>query len=385
MHDDFEQIFADLIAFPTVSADSNLDLIHYVANRLNAVGAKIDLQQDKSGKKANIFATIGPDIAGGIVLSGHTDVVPVADQNWSKDPFALTAYEDKYFGRGTCDMKGFLAVALSAAPLFSRLNLRVPIHFAFTYDEEVGCLGGQELADLLRDRPHLPKAAIVGEPTNMQIVDGHKGCCEYTVQFDGLAGHGSMPEKGVNAAEYAARFVSKLMQLRELLKDRAPTNSKFDPPWTTINVGRLAGGSAHNVIVSHAEVDWEMRPVNALDADWVKATLQEFCDQTLLPEMRAIWSGANITNQTIGEILGLVPMQTNSAREIVARLTGKNETHLVAFGTEAGLFQQLGVETIVCGPGSIAQAHKADEFIEMVQLEECQKLIEKLAYSLAEG
>ena len=173
--------------------------------------------------------------------------------------------------------------------------------------------------------------------------------------------------------------------MRELLKDRAPTNSKFDPPWTTINVGRLAGGSAHNVIVSHAEVDWEMRPVSALDADWVKATLQEFCDQTLLPEMRAIWPGANITNQTIGEILGLVPMQTNSAREIVARLTGKNETHLVAFGTEAGLFQQLGVETIVCGPGSIEQAHKADEFIEMVQLEECQKIIEKLAYSLAEG
>ncbi len=157
----------------------------------------------------------------------------------------------------------------------------------------------------------------------MKIVDGHKGCCEYTVQFEGLAGHGSMPDKGVNAAEYAARFVSKLMQLREILRDRAPTNSKFDPPWTTINVGRLAGGSAHNVIVSHAEVDWEMRPVSALDADWVKTTLQEFCDQTLLPEMRTIWSGANITNQTIGEILGLVPMQSNSAVRLSHSLPGK--------------------------------------------------------------
>jgi len=385
MRGNFEHTFADLIAFPTVSSDSNLELIDYIAAQLNDVGAMIEVQKDVSGKKANIFGTIGPDLPGGIVLSGHTDVVPVLDQNWSRNPFKLTAKDDKYFGRGTCDMKGFIAVAVSNANLFAELGLRRPIHFAFTYDEEVGCLGGQELVNLLRNRPHRPSAAIVGEPTNMQIVDGHKGCYEYTVSFDGLAGHGSNPDRGVNAAEYAARFVSKLLELRELLKKRTPHGSKFSPPWTTINVGRLAGGSAHNVIVSRAEVDWEMRPVSTQDAEWVKGTIKEFCDTELLPEMRSVWPGANITTQVVGEILGLVPVEKNEAREIIARLTGLNQTQLVAFGTEAGLFQQLGIETIVCGPGSIEQAHKADEFIEMAQLEECQRMIEKLAYSLAEG
>lgn len=385
MRDNFEQIFADLIAFPTISADSNLDLINYVANQLEGVGAAIELQQDITGNKANIFATIGEDMPGGIVLSGHADVVPVFDQTWARNPFLLTADKDRYYGRGTCDMKGFIAVVLSMAPLFSELKLKRPIHFAFTYDEEVGCLGGRELASLLQKRPHMPAAAIVGEPTQMKIVDGHKGCCEYTVHFEGLAGHGSMPDRGVNAAEYAAKFVSKLLELRELLKKRAPADGAFDPPWTTINLGRLAGGAVHNVIVSHAEVDWEMRPVSHFDADWVKSTLKEYCEIELLPAMRAVWPHANITTHTIGEVLGLEPMASNAARELVARLTGVNDSHLVAFGTEAGLFQQLGVETIVCGPGSIEQAHKADEFIEIAQLEECQQLIEKLAYSMAEG
>jgi acetylornithine deacetylase len=382
MHHQFEEIFADLISFPTVSADSNLDLINYVANRLDGIGAQVELQTDLSGAKANIFATIGPDAPGGIVLSGHTDVVPVIDQGWTYDPFVLTHANDRYFGRGTCDMKGFIAVAMSLAPFFKTLDLKRPIHFAFTYDEEVGCLGAQELVELLKNRAHRPAAAIVGEPTMMQIVDGHKGCCEYTVHFEGLAGHGSMPEKGVNAAEYAARYVAKLLELRELLKKRAPVESKFDPPWTTINVGRLAGGAAHNVIVSQAEIDWEMRPVCQQDADWVKQTIDEFCHVELIPQMSAIWPGAKITTHTIGEVVGLVPIETNAAREIVSRLTGINSTNLVPFGTEAGLFQQIGIETIVCGPGSIEQAHKANEFIEISQLRECHTLMEKLAYSL---
>ena len=385
MNENFEQIFGDLVAFPTVSADSNLELIDYVANYLNGFGARVEIQKDLSGKKANIFATIGPETAGGVVLSGHTDVVPVEDQTWTFDPFSLTQKDGRYYGRGTCDMKGFVASALSFAPLFSSQTLSRPIHFAFTYDEEVGCLGGQALTQWLRQQPLQPSIAIVGEPTDMKIVDGHKGCCEYTVKFDGLPGHSSMPERGVNAAEYAARFVIKLLELRELLKSRAPASSNFTPPWTTINVGRISGGTAHNVIVSRAEVDWEMRPVTNKDRDWVKTTLSEYCEKELLPEMCAVWPEASITTDTIGEVLGLEPLSSNASRELVARLTGKNETHLVAFGTEAGLFQELGIHTIVCGPGSIEQAHKADEFVDLTQLKSCHGLIEKLAYSMNEG
>ncbi|MCF4097249.1 acetylornithine deacetylase [Maritalea mediterranea] len=382
MLDRTEEILRQLIAFPTVSADSNLDMIHYVANLLEDVGAKIELHHDATHKKANLVATIGPDIGGGIVLSGHSDVVPVADQTWQTDPFELVEKDGRYFGRGTCDMKGFIAAALALAPKFAAHELKRPVHFIFTYDEEVGCLGARDLVEILRHRPHLPAAAIVGEPTMMKIVEGHKGCCEYSVFFTGRAGHGSRPEAGVNAAEYATRYVSKLLELREALKQRAPKNSPFDPPWTTINVGRIEGGSAHNVICNHTEVDWEMRPIDPADADWVKDILHTFCSDELLPDMRKVWPDSNITTRTIGEVIGLTPVQSNEAREIVAALTGQNDRHYVAFGTEAGLFQDLGVATIVCGPGSIEQAHKPDEFLDIGQMQQCLTMLDKLAHSM---
>lgn len=382
MLDQTEHILRQLIGFPTVSADSNLELIHYVASLLEDVGAKIELQHDATRKKANLFATIGPDIAGGIVLSGHSDVVPVSDQNWRTDPFTLEKEDGRYYGRGTCDMKGFIAATLAMAPTFAAHQLKRPIHFAFTYDEEVGCLGAQDLVQILGHRPHLPAAAIVGEPTDMKIVEGHKGCCEYSVYFEGHAGHGSMPDHGVNAAEYATRYVSKLLELREALKGRAPKDSPFDPPWTTINVGRIEGGTAHNVICNHAEVDWEMRPIAQDDADWVNGILQSFCQDDLLPNMRKIWPDSNITTHTIGEVIGLTPLRSNEARDIVVALTGSNDSHFVPFGTEAGLFQELGIATIVCGPGSIEQAHKADEFLEIGQLKQCLNMLDKLAHSM---
>lgn len=368
MLDRTEEILRQLIAYPTISADSNLDLIHYAANLLEDVGAKIELHHDSTHKKANIFATIGPDVAGGIVLSGHSDVVPVEDQTWRTDPFVLTQDEDKFYGRGTCDMKGFIAATLAMAPKFAAQPLKRPIHFVFTYDEEVGCLGARDLVEILQHRPHLPAAAIVGEPTDMKIVEGHKGCCEYSVYFEGRAGHGSLPDHGVNAAEYATRYVSKLLELREALKGRAPKDSPFDPPWTTINVGRMEGGSAHNVICNHMEVDWEMRPIAQEDADWVKDILHSFCTDDLLPDMRKIWPGSNITTRTIGEVIGLTPMQSNEAREIVAALTGQNNSHFVSFGTEAGLFQDLGIATIVCGPGSIEQATRPMNLSKLISL-----------------
>lgn len=382
MRERTEEILRQLIAYPTISADSNLDMIHYAANLLEDVGAKIELHHNATHKKANLVGTIGPDIGGGIVLSGHSDVVPVADQTWQTDPFELSKRDGRYYGRGTCDMKGFIAAALAMAPQFAAQKLKRPIHFVFTYDEEVGCLGARDLMEILKHRPHLPAAAIVGEPTEMKIVEGHKGCCEYSVYFEGRAGHGSMPDAGVNAAEYATRYVSKLLELREALKGRAPKDSPFNPPWTTINVGRIEGGTAHNVICNHAEIDWEMRPIAQEDADWMNSVLAAFCTEELLPDMRKVWPNSNITTRTIGEVIGLTPLRANEAREIVIALTGANESHFVPFGTEAGLFQELGIATIVCGPGSIEQAHKADEFLAIEQLDQCLGMLDKLAHSM---
>ena len=381
--DDTITLLRDLIAFPTVSADSNLEMIARMAELLEATGARVDLYSDSTGAKANLFATLGPETDGGILLSGHSDVVPVTDQIWSSDPFAMVEVDGRLYGRGTCDMKGFIAACLALAPHFAERVRNRPLHFAFTYDEETGCLGAQALAVDLRARGLHPAVAIIGEPTSMRIIEGHKGCCEYTTRFEGLAGHGSAPDRGVNAVEYAVRYVSRLLELRGDLKARAPAASRFDPPWTTINPGALHGGIAHNVIADHAEVEWEMRPVQPGDADFVKAQMKSYVDDTLLPAMRAVWPDAAIHTETIGEIAGLEPVEGNEARRIVGELTGANTADLVAFGTEAGIFQSLGMDVVVCGPGSIEQAHKADEFVELAQLAKCVEMLERLGTKLA--
>ncbi len=380
--DDTIGLLNDLIAYPTVSADSNLALIDHLANRLQDAGARIDVFTDPSGQKANLFATLGPETDGGIVLSGHTDVVPVTHQDWSSDPFAMTIRDGAIYGRGTCDMKGFIAAAVALAPKFAQHAIRRPLHFAFTYDEEVGCMGAQALAQSLTDRGIKPGVAIIGEPTSMRVIEGHKGCCEYTTRFEGLAGHGSAPDLGVNAVEYAVRYVVRLLELREELKTMAPRGSRFDPPWTTINTGALHGGIAHNVIANHAAVEWEMRPVQAGDASHVRDTMRSYAENTLLPAMQAVWPDATITTEVIGEIEGLIPTDTNQARDIVTELTGANGTDLAAFGTEAGIFQALGMDVVVCGPGSIEQAHKADEFVTTDQLAQCIRMLERLGPKL---
>lgn len=372
-----------LISYPTVSADSNLALISELAQRLEEAGARVEVFSDPSGRKANLFASIGPDVPGGIVLSGHTDVVPVADQDWTGDPFAMREDGGLLYGRGACDMKGFIAAATVMAQTYARAPLRRPVHFAFTYDEEVGCLGARALVPELEARGLRPAMAVIGEPTLMQVIEGHKGCCEYTVRFSGLEGHGSAPERGVNAAEYAARYVGRLMELRQALMLRAPENGRFDPPWTTLNIGRIAGGVAHNVIAGKAEVDWEMRPVQDGDMEFVKEAVASYVDHELLPEMRAICEEASIETEVIGEVVGLMPMEENAARDLVARLVGANGAHVVPFGTEAGLFQKLGMSVVVCGPGAIEQAHKPDEFVSLDQMQACLDMLERLGRSAA--
>lgn len=369
--DDTKAKLADLIGYPTVSADSNLELIAYAAEKLTDCGATITILRDETGRKANLFATLGPEGDGGIVLSGHTDVVPADAQEWTSDPFEMREAGGLLFGRGSCDMKGFIAAALAVAPRFAEHELVRPLHFAFTYDEEVGCLGARQLADELERMGIRPSAAIIGEPTEMRIIEGHKGCYEYTTSFTGFEGHASAPDAGVNAIEYAVRYITRLMELGGELKGRAPPGSRFEPPWSTVQAGRIEGGSARNVIAGHCSVEWEMRPVQRSDAAFVKSSLGTYCEEVLLPAMRAVAPDAGISMEVIGEVAGLEPVSDNEARRIVAELTGANSAEVVSFGTEAGLFQALGMTVVVCGPGSIEQAHKPDEFVAVTQLQSC--------------
>lgn len=373
---------ARLVAYPTISSDQNHAMVSDLAARLSHAGASVEVIEDQTGHKANLWARLGPERPGGVLLSGHTDVVPVADQDWSSDPFALRDDAGRLYARGACDMKGFIAAALTLAEQVDATRLARPLWFAFTHDEEVGCLGARSLVQLLEDRPLKPSMALIGEPTEMRIIEGHKGCCEYTTRFHGLEGHGSRPELGVNAVACAVRYVARLLALAEDLQHRAPDNSGFTPPWTTVNVGRLSGGVAHNVIPGRAEVEWEMRPVQDGDAAFVRAALDALVQDELLPEMRAICPEASIETQVIGEVAGLLPMDGNAARALVSALTGQNGADLVAFSTEAGLFQALGMSAVVCGPGSIAQAHKPDEYVEVSQLSACLDMLTGVARSL---
>ncbi|MCT4578996.1 acetylornithine deacetylase [Donghicola sp.] len=378
-----QDILGDLIRFPTISVDSNLQMIEYLKQTLTVAGAEVMIQSDPTGTKANLWATLGPKLDGGIVLSGHTDVVPVADQDWTEDPFEMSLRDGRLYGRGTCDMKGFIACCLALLEKVEADTLQRPLHFAFTYDEETGCLGAQSLVEELRSFPLKPAICIIGEPTGMRVIEGHKGCCEYTTHFTGLEGHGSAPDAGLNAVEYAVKYVSHLLEVREGLKARAPENGRFDPPWTTLNIGGLHGGVAHNVIPGKAHVEWEFRPVQNSDYDYVTGEVRRYVQETLLPEMQKNWPDANIVTETIGEVAGLEPMDTNEARDLVLALTGENDVDVVAFATEGGLFQSIGMDVVVCGPGYIAQAHKPDEYVELSQLAECLDMLDGIAARLA--
>ena len=374
------KILSDLIAFKTVSGENNNSLINYCDEILKKLGATSFKTFDDAKKRVNLFATIKSKKPNGkkpVILSGHTDVVPVS-KSWSTDPFKATIKGDKLFGRGSCDMKGFIACTLAYAPIYAKENLNRDIHFSFTFDEETACQGAPLLIKELKNRGINDGICIVGEPTNMKIIDAHKGCYEYTTYFEGLAGHGSTPEKGVNAVEYATRYISKLMDLREILKSKVPKNSVFDPPYTTIGIGGISGGIARNVIADKCRVDWEMRPVIKEDGEFVHNELNEFVNKELLPEMKKIFPKSSIKKEIIGEIIGFNKVSKSEACEFISNLTGDNSREVVSFGTEAGLFQEIGISTVVCGPGSIEQAHKVDEFITLDQIKKCLILLDDI-------
>ena len=372
------KILSDLIAFKTVSGEDNNSLINYCDEILNKLGATSFKTYDDEKKRVNLFATLKAKIPSKkkpIIFSGHTDVVPVS-KDWNTDPFVATIKDEKVFGRGACDMKGFIACTLAYAPIFSKTNLDRDIHFSFTFDEETACQGAPLLINELKRKGMNSGICIVGEPTSMKIIDAHKGCYEYTTYFKGLAGHGSAPDKGINAVEYAVKYISKLIELREILKTKVPKNSIFDPPYTTIQIGGISGGIARNVIADRCQVDWEMRPVIKKDGEFVNNEMDKYVSTKLLPEMTKLFPKSFIKKEIIGEIIGFNRLEKSEACEFISSLTGDNSREVVSFGTEAGLFQEIGISTVVCGPGSIEQAHKTDEFVTLDQIKKCLVLLE---------
>jgi acetylornithine deacetylase len=367
-----------LIAFSTVSRDSNLDLIYFIRDTLKPFDPDIRLTHDDGKRKANLFATLGPRGERGIVLSGHTDVVPTEGQAWDTDPFNMIEKDGRLYGRGTSDMKGFIACVLALVPQFMERGLKTPLHLAFSYDEEVGCLGvGRMISDLMRAGVR-PSACIVGEPTEMRPVIAHKGKRGYRCTVRGLAGHSAYAPHGVNAVEYAAEAIAFLKAMARRHRDRGPYDRGFDIAHTTVHTGVIRGGTALNVIPHECAFDFEFRH---LPGDDPEALLREFTDYTrrkLEPEMRAVHPAAGFTIEPLSEIPVL---DTGPEAEVVAlaqELAGNSEIGKVSFGTEGSQFQRAGIPTVVCGPGSIAQAHKPNEYVTLDQIGRCDEFLRKL-------
>ncbi|MDR5774574.1 MULTISPECIES: acetylornithine deacetylase [unclassified Caballeronia] len=372
-----------LIGFATVSRDSNLELIEFVRDTLANLGVESELFYNAERTKANLFATIGPRDRGGIVLSGHTDVVPVDGQAWTLDPFRLTEKEGRLYGRGTADMKGFIASVLASVPTFLEKSLVMPVHLAFSYDEEVGCLGVRRMLEQLARRPHKPVLCLIGEPTELKPVLGHKGKLAMRCQVKGAACHSAYAPYGVNAIAYAARLIGKLDDIGEHLARPEHHDALFDPPYSTVQAGVIKGGRALNIVPAECEFDFEVRALPGFDAHEVADELQSFAEAELLPKMRAVKADTDIRFESLSAYPGLATPPDSEAARLLTLLSGSNEFGTVAFGTEGGLFNQAGIPTVVCGPGSMDQGHKPDEFVSVEQLDACDAMLARLADYLA--
>jgi acetylornithine deacetylase len=373
-----------LIGFATVSRDSNLELIAFIRDYLAEHGVECELFYNPERTKANLFATIGPRDRGGIVLSGHTDVVPVEGQAWTVDPFRLTEREGRLYGRGTADMKGFIACVLATVPALLERPLTMPVHLAFSYDEEVGCLGVRPMLAELEKRRHKPRLCLIGEPTELKPVLGHKGKLAMRCEVQGAACHSAYAPYGVNAIEYAARLIGKLGEIGAELARPERQDERFDPPFSTVQTGTIKGGRALNIVPAECEFDFEVRALPDFDARQVADELQSFADE-LLPQMRAVQADTGIRLKPLSAYPGLATSADSEAARLLALLSGSTEFGTVAFGTEGGLFDQAGIPTVVCGPGSMDQGHKPDEFISLEQLAGCDAMLRRLALHLQGG
>jgi acetylornithine deacetylase len=376
------EMLGKLVAFPTVSSVSNLELIEFCRGYLSSHGVASTLVPSADGTKANLYATVGPVVPGGVVLSGHTDVVPVEGQAWTSDPWTLTERAGKLYGRGTCDMKGFDAIALALVPEMLTAGLKRPVHLALSYDEEVGCAGAGFMVDQMAT--HLkPAAVIVGEPSRMKVVTGHKGGLRYVTTVRGKAVHSSRIDIGVSAVMVAARLVTwHDDMLRENARTADPSNP-FEPPYTTLHCGMIQGGTAPNITAERCSFVAEVRAIPQEDAEDYLRRYRDYVAREIEPAMKAIAPETGVEIERMSSVRGLAPEQDGAAEALVRRLTGDNGSHVVAYGTEAGIFQSVGWSSVVCGPGDIAQAHQPDEYIEISEMEAGTAFMRKLIASLA--
>lgn len=374
-----------LVAHNTESALPNTALVEEVRVFLANVGANVTVALDETGSKATLFATLGPQVDGGVALSGHSDVVDATRQEWRTPPFELSERGGRLFARGACDMKGFVACVLAAAPAFAQAPLRKPVHIALSRDEEIGVLGMPQMLEVIRDSGPRPAVAIVGEPTEMQIVAGHKAGRDMVTVFHGRAAHSSMPAEGCCANVPAARFVLFLEELNREMAAKAREGSLFSPPYGVVNPGLVRGGTGKNVVSARCEVAWHYRPLPDEDGEEVVARARRFAMEEVLPAMRAGGHSAWVEFLQESAYPGLTPDESSPALALARRLLGREDFAVAPYGADAGYFQQAGIAAVIVGPGSIAQAHKPDEFVETAQLVECLRFLDRLRERLASG
>ena len=372
------EYLAKLIAFPTISRDSNLDLIAFVAEELNAIGIASTLTHNEDGTKANLWATIGPPGASGVALSGHTDVVPVEGQNWSSDPFAMVSRGVNLYGRGTADMKGFIASCLNLAHLAVKRELHTPIHFAFSYDEEIGCIGVRRMLDMLKTIPVRPRLCIVGEPTMLQVVTAHKGKLGYRVTAHGLEAHSSLAPIGANAIYMACDLIAEIRRIQDDIAAHGLRDGDYEVAYTTLHVGKMAGGEVMNIVPNLATFDFEIRYLPEEDGQALFQRIK-IAAETVASKFKTVFPRARFEFKTLQSYPALNTPVDSEAVNFVRALTGGNSTGKITFGTEGGLFQQeLGIPAVVCGPGNIAVAHKPDEYVSEEQLALCDAMLLRL-------
>lgn len=375
-------LLSTLIGFDTTSRESNLQLIAFVRDYLNEHQVPCELIFNDERSKANLFATIGVDDRPGVVLSGHTDVVPVDGQPWNVPPFELTERGGKLYGRGTADMKGYIACVLAAVPALLAEPLRMPVHIALSYDEEVGCLGVRSLLAELEQRPHKPALCIIGEPTELKPVLGHKGKLAMRCDVHGAACHSAYAPQGVNAIEYAAELIGELGRIGSTLRAVHLQDPRFDPPFSTVQTGMIGGGKALNIVPADCRFDFEIRTLPDQDAQAVVQQLQTYAREQVVPKMQAVNAATGIRFTELSSYPGLATDAHSEAAKLIAECCGSSEFTTVAFGTEGGLFDAIGIPTVVCGPGSMDQGHKPDEFVSVEQLAGCDRMLERLVAAL---
>jgi acetylornithine deacetylase len=376
------QILQRLIGFDTTSCHSNLELMAYIQSYLQALNVTSELIYDEPGGKANLYATIGPNDLAGIMLSGHTDTVPVAGQKWHSDPYELTEKEGLYYGRGTSDMKGFIAVVLAAVPKLVAKPLKMPVHLAFSYDEEIGCIGVRRLIDTLKQHKIKPAICIIGEPTSMKVVTAHKGKVASRVSVHGKECHSGMAPQGVNAINYAAHLIVWLEQLATTKREQGPFDDSYDIPYSTVHVGTIKGGNALNIVPKLATFDFEIRNISDENVDELMQQFKAYA-QSLSANMQRLDARCGVQIEQLTQYPGLSTTTDHKAIDFVRKLAANHDMASINFGTEGGLFNNaLGVATLVCGPGSMEQGHKPDEFIALEQLEQCEAFMQRLVDEL---